>query len=412
MVHYPSKGESLWLHTVKATHYQPLGHDLSIDVAIIGAGITGLTTAYLLKQRGVKVAVFEKYHIGDSVSGHTTAKVTSQHGQIYSQFIQKFSQEDARIYGEANQAAIEKIEEIIRTEGIDCDWRREDNYVFTERAEEIESLTQEALDAASLGLPADFQTSTPLPIDIQGAVRFRNQATFHILKYLQGLARAVHGDGCYVFEATKASLVNDGVPCTFHTTGGNVTASKIVLATNVPSPLKDHAAYGLLEYPTRSYLVAGRIASGQYVPGMYINTGIPTRSILPTVIGGEHWLLVGGEGHFAGMSGTAKKRYQALVRYAKEEFGLHNIEYRWSTWDYVSYDGMPLIGKLYPFSKNTYTATGFRKWGMTNGTVAAMILTDLLTEKENSWVHTFRSTRLSALMSLPQGITRGMGFHK
>lgn len=411
MVHYPSKGESVWNHTVERVDYEPLSEDFSIDVAIIGAGIAGLTTAYLLKQQGVKVAVFEKYHIGDSISGYTTAKVASQHGLAYTELIDKFGLQDARIYGRANQAAIDVIDAIITDEKIDCDWRREDSYVFTDKPEEVPKLEEEAANAAKLGLPADFVTEMPLGVPIEGAVRFKNQGTFHIVKYLEGLAQAVHGDGCYVFERTKASQVKDGKDgCTFHTPGGRVHAGKVVLATNIPSPIKDHLAYTLFVYPSRSYLIAGR--TKRKIPGMYINTGNPTRSVLQTTLGGEEWLLVGGEGHMVGMSGPADDHYEALADYAKKNLGLEEVEYKWSTWDYIAYDHMPLVGKLFPFSKNLYTATGFRKWGMTNGTVAAVILADELTGKKNPWADTFRSTRLSAVTSLPKGLWQGLGFRK
>jgi len=144
---------------------------------------------------------------------------------------------------------------------------------------------------------------------------------------------------------------------------------------------------------------------------MYINTGKPTHSILPATFDGTDWLLVGGYGHFVGMSGPAGRRYAKLEGLAKE-LGVEKVAYKWSTWDYVSYDGLPVIGKLYKNSRHLYAATGFRKWGMTNATVAALILTDLITEGAHPWAELFHPGRPSLLVSLPKGLIKGIGFKK
>lgn len=413
MAYYPSKGTSLWNETtgVSKHQYPRLEKDFSIDVAIIGGGIAGLTLAYLLKKAGKKVVVFEKHTIGEGVTGFTTAKVTSQHGLVYSELFKNFDEKTARLYGEANQQAIETIETIIKNERIECGWRREDNFVYTQKVDEVEKLKQEAALAKKLGLPASFTKKTSLPFSVEGAVRFKNQGVFHVLRYLQGLAAAVDGEGSYVFENTKAFSFKDGSPATFLIKGGKVTAVDVVFATNAPAAVKDHIYYGLLAYPTRSYIIAGKVTQPTIEKGMYINTGRSTHSILPTEIDGQPWMLVGGYGHFVGMSTSQARRYKKLEEVAAI-LGLKDIKYRWSTWDFTSYDGLPLIGKLYSNSKHFYTATGFRKWGMTNGTVAALVLTDLITGRHNPWADMLRPDRGSAIKAMPKGLIKGIGFKK
>lgn len=408
MAEFPSKGASLWLETTPRTEYPALVKDTETDVAIIGGGIAGLTAAYLLAQSGKRVMVCERQQIGSAVTGFTTGKVTSQHGLIYSRLLKKFGEHTTRAYGEANEAAITQIETIIHQEGIDCDWRREDNFVFTQSKEKRAILQDEANKAAALGLPAYFTEKLPLPFEVKGAVGFHNQATLHVGKYLQGLVRGITKKGGKVYEKTQAiAFRTKGHTVSFRANGHRVIAHDVIIATNVPNPVVMHGAYALYVHPSRSYIVAGK--STIKLQGMYINADSPTRSILPAVIDGENWLLLGGEGHMVGLSGPAKGHYDKLSRYAHAHFGVEETPYQWSTWDYIVYDdGPPLVGPAYPWSSWIFTATGFRKWGLTNATVAAMILTDTIIGRVNPWAHAFRSNRLSAIASMPWALLRGV----
>jgi len=400
----PDIETSYWIQTTGVTDYSALQENIQVDVVVIGAGIAGLSAAYFLKQAGLRVAVLESGRIGGKVTGRTTGKVTSQHNLCYADLEQRFGTETARLYGEANQTAIKEMEGIIKKEHIDCNWQRDDTYVFTEKQDELARFKNEVLVARRLGLPATFETKTALPFAVRGAVRFANQAKFHVGKYLLGLAKAVHGDGSYVFENTKAGPPHDSNPCRILTPGGTVTAQDVIIATNVPFPLTAHGYYGAYEYPLKSYVVAAKIKDKDIFSGMYITPSSGSiRSILPIKSGNESWLLIGGESHFPGF-GLSRTRHQRLADYASEKFGISSIDYRWSTWDYLSNDDVPLIGKLYPWSKHIFVATGFMKWGLTTGTVAGMILRDLIQEQSNPWAKLYDSTRSSPVTSLPRAM--------
>ncbi len=370
-------------------------------MAIVGAGITGLTAAYLLKQSGYNVAVLEKSTVGGGTTGRTTGKVTSQHNLIYDDLQKRLGTETARIYGEANQAAVEQVSTIIQKEKINCDWRRDDNYVYTDNLDKLEQFRQEAETAASLGLPATYETGIPLPLNVKAAVKFTNQAKLNSVAYLLGLARAVNGNGSYVFENSNVTGIRDGNTGRIRTKKAVITAKHIIVATNVPTlPLLARGGYCSLEYPTESYIVAGRLK--KELSGMYISPDKHNYSILPIEAGGEHVLLIGGESHISGLRVSKNAKYQRLADYAEKHFGITAITHRWSDRDYLAYDGVPLIGKLYPWSKHLYVATAFRKWGLSNGTVAAMILNDLISGTENKWASTFNSNRLKPIASIPR----------
>ncbi len=403
MINLPQEGLSYWRSAYMTSLYPHLSGEVEVDVIIIGAGITGLTSAYLLKKAGFKVAVVDKRTVGSGTTGRTTGKVTSQHGLVYENLCNRFGIETARIYGEANQSAVELVDSIIKKEKIECGWRREDNYVFTANLSKVEQFKREADFAKKVGLPASFETVLPLPFEVAGAVKFSNQGKIHSQKYLLGLASAINGNGSFIFENSPVTGIRDGNPGRVKTKDGILIAKNIIVATNVPTlPLIARGAYCLKEYPTESYIVAVHYAGD--LSGMYISPDQNHYSILPAEHGGQPLLLVGGGGHLSGLRFGKERRYNKLIKYAEQYFDANKVKYRWSDRDYLAYDDIPLVGRLYPWSKHLYVGTAFKKWGLSNGTVAGMILSDLVVGRENSWAKVFDSTRLRPTAYFPRAV--------
>jgi glycine/D-amino acid oxidase-like deaminating enzyme len=398
-IQLPLKENSLWYDPSPQPLYPQLTADLETDVAILGGGISGLTVAYLLKQSGVKVVVVEKDILAAGSTGKTTGKVTSQHNLIYQALRSRLGAHTATIYAEANQGAIPRLKGIIAKENISCDWQDDDNYVYTTQSDQVTKFKQETEAAKACGLPATFETTTPLPFEIKAAVRFTGQGKFNARRYVLGLAKAVEGHGSHIFEGTRAVGIHDGNPGVVRTPKGTIKARHIVVATKIPTfPLAARLSYGLLEYPQFSYLVAGK----PQIPfaGMYISPDPGQYSILPFTTEGQQYVLVGGENHIPGTRFNFKARHQRLADDAYKHFGVPAIDHRWKAWDYLGYDGMPIAGKLYPWSQHLYTATGYMKWGLTNHLVCAMVLHDLILGKPNNWIKTFSPHRGSLIRSI------------
>ena len=388
------KAVSLWVDTAPKTSYPAIAGDVEADVAIVGGGIAGLTCALMLKRAGVRVVVLEAAKVGTGVTGHTTGKVTSLQGLIYSELSKSLGRTGAQAYGEANQAAIEQVAALVESESIDCDFRRVANFTYAESEAELEEVTREAALAQELGLPGVYDEGPPLPFPVRGAVRFDDQAQLHAAKYLVGLARAVDGDGSHVFEESRVTDVADGKQCRVSTDSGTVTADAVVVATNFP--ILDRGLFFARCHPHRSYLIAVALED-DLLEGTFISAGEPLRSLMPHRDTDRELLLVGGEGHRASDRVDVSERYQRLEAWARERFPVVSLDYRWSTQDAIPIDGVPYVGRMSPFSKNVYVATGFRKWGLSNGTVAATILADLILEKPNPWTPVFNSNRLRPL---------------
>ncbi|MER3490873.1 MAG: FAD-dependent oxidoreductase [Mastigocladus sp. ERB_26_2] len=412
MSQLPGKAISYWVaSSISMSNFPSLTHDISVDVAIVGGGIVGITAGMLLKRAGKTVAILDSQQIATGVSGHTTAKITSLHQLIYAQLIKEIGEKKTQIYADSNQAAIERVARFVEEENINCDFSRRSAYTFAETAENLDDIKKEVEAAVNLGLPASFVTETSLPFSIAGAIKFDNQAQFHARKYLLHLAKLIDGNGSYIFENTRVENVEEGTPCQVVTATRTVKAQNVILSTNLP--ILNQGLFFAKTYPKRSYIIAARIDPARAPEGMYIGTGSDYHSIRTTPApDGGLLLLVGGGGHKVGTVTETKERYQKLEAYARSRFRVDQFEYRWSTQDMVSFDQLPYIGKLTPFSKNVYVATGFSLWGMSKGTLAGMLLSDLILGRENNWLKLYDSTRTTPFLtteSLKNNLE--VGFH-
>lgn len=385
----PGNNKSLWIATTANTDFPRLEGDIIVDVAIIGGGLVGLTAASILTDAGKAVAVIDIHKIAKRVTGHTTAKVTSLHGYIYQELKERFSEDEIKVYADMNQAAIDKIEGIVRNKKIDCDFKRTSAYTYTEIAENLRFVEAEVEIATRLGLPVSFTSSPDVPFTVKGAVRFESQAQFHPRKYLLGLAQGLNEGGSFVFENTRAFDIEEGEPNVVITDTGRVRATDVILATQFPvydkgqffKKLSPHYAYAL------GVFLNSRVPEGMY----YTEDGFH-HSFRNQPAEGGTLLIVGGGNHRTGYGGDILSNYREIEKYASEHFDIKSLEYFWSTEDYDTLDGLPYIGKS-PGSERIYLATGFGGWGMTNGTASAQIITDMILDRSQPWFELFNPAR-------------------
>jgi glycine/D-amino acid oxidase-like deaminating enzyme/nitrite reductase/ring-hydroxylating ferredoxin subunit len=391
---------SVWIDTAAAQRSFPaLEEDACADVAVLGGGIVGITTAVLLAEAGASVVLLEAGRLGHGVTGHTTAKVSSQHGMIYARLRSRFGIEAARTYGEVNEAALDWIAARVERDGIDCDLRRRPSYAYVTDPSARSDAEDEAQAAAEAGLPAGLVEDTPLPYAVEAAVRFDHQAEFHAGRYLLGLVEALAGQRCRIHERTRAVTVDTGEDCVVRTPGGCVVADQVVVATHYP--FLDRSLAFARVHPQRSYAILCAIA-GTPPEGMFISACSPTRSIRGVPLDGDELLLVGGESHRTGTGGDTERRYRRLEAFAREHWDVEAVTYRWSAQDNTTLDGLPYVGRMTPRVDRVLMATGFAKWGITGGTAAARLLCDQLLGRENEAAGLFDPNRLTLRASVPR----------
>ncbi|MBW7571746.1 FAD-dependent oxidoreductase [Caproiciproducens faecalis] len=379
--------KSIWSETCTFPKRDPLKNDIVVDTAVIGAGMAGLLTAYLLQEEGQKVVVLEAAETASGVTKNTTAKITSQHDLIYDSMIQDFGEEAAGQYAAANQKAVEKFRTIITESKIDCDFESKPSFVYSlDREEELKA---EAQAAEKLGIPAEFTTETDLPFPVLAAVKFSNQAQFHPLKFLNSIS-----SGLTIFENTRALIVRGD---SIITNRGRVTADHIVVATHFPI-VNVPGWYFARMHQERSYVIALKNA-GQ-LKGMYIDAdpdGYSFRSY-------GDYIFLGGAGHRTGKH-PESGCYEKLRKAAKQYFPESEEVCHWSAQDCMTWDNLPYIGQYASSTPNLYVATGFKKWGMSTSMAAAMILTDTICGRENEEAEVFSPQRFHAAASAKNMMT-------
>ena len=381
---------------------EPVNQDLQTDIIVIGAGIGGLSTAYALLQSGKKVIVVEDGFIGSGESGRTTAHITPVYDDRYSYIEKKFGKEKAALLAESQQAALAWIEELIHRENIDCDFKTVDGYLFLHPSDKEDSLSQEYDAARHAGLDVQEVDKIPSIANVGGGLKFPRNAQFHIMKYLYGLARAIEQKGGKIFTGSRAESIKDGQ---VRVNGHTLKASHIVVATN--TPFNDLVTMHTKQHPYRSYVIGAEIGRDKISPALWWDTGDqdstwitqPYHYVRTADLDELHYLLiVGGEDHKTGQPDkegiTEEERFVRLEEWARQHFpAMSTVKYKWSGQVMEPVDGIAFIGKN-PGDDNVYIITGDSGNGMTNATLGALIIPDLVNGKENKWSSLYDPARL------------------
>lgn len=388
---------SLWLsEDLDNKKFENLNKDILTDVCIIGAGIFGLTCGYYLSKSGLKVTVVDKSDIARKTTGHTTAKITSQHSLIYTYLVSTYGEQFAKDYLFANQEAIENIKKIIDTESINCDFEWQSNFVYTIEKSEVNKIKKEVDCVNALGFPANFVTKAGLPFEIAGAIQFKNQAQFNPIKYVNSLSDCIIKNGGEVYTNTTVyDVQKDGDLFSTLAVGGTIKSKYVILASHYPF-INFPGMYFFKMYQSSSYVI-GVDTKKTLFNGMYITASDPVYSFRTAYYKGKKILLLGGLGHKTGSAITYEQSYQALENYAKQLYPNCEILFRWDTRDCITLDKIPYIGQFSNTIDNFYVGTGFNKWGMTSSNVAANIICDMILKKHNKYSYVFDSTRVNPI---------------
>jgi len=403
---------AVWTDTSKLPLESRLTEDIHTDVCIVGAGIAGMSTAYLLAREGKAVVVLDDGPIGGGMTARTTAHLTNALDDRYFEIERLHGKEGARLAAASHTAAITAIEAIVKREAIRCEFTRLDGYLFVPPGESTKVLNAELAAAHRAGL-TDIEKVARAPcdsFDTGPALRFPRQAQFHPLKYLSGLAKAIKTNGGRIYTQTHANSIAGGKKARIITRDGVVTAGSVVVATN--TPVNDLIAIHTKQASYQTYVIAARVPTGSVQRALYWDTLDPYHYIRIETVGGGatayDLLIVGGEDHKTGQADDGARRFAALERWTRRRFPMaESIDYRWSGEVMEPVDGIAFIGRNPLDAKNVYVATGDSGNGMTHGTIAGLLITDLILKRKNAWAPLYDPSRIT-LRALPAFIRENL----
>jgi glycine/D-amino acid oxidase-like deaminating enzyme/nitrite reductase/ring-hydroxylating ferredoxin subunit len=395
---------SFWIDSVPILKFEPLQQDLDVDVVIVGAGIAGLTVGYALAQSGREVVILEDGYIGSGETGRTTAHIVNALDDRYTEIEKYHGLKGAQIAAESHTAAIDFIENTVRKENIDCEFKRLDGYLFLHETDKLSTLQEELEATQRAGIQTSLVDKIPgIEFEKGPSLKFPDQAQFHPLKYIQGIARAIVDKGGKIYTQTHVQEVRkQRVIAAGHT----VKANHIVVATN--TPINDIVTMHTKQFPYRSYVIGAAIPKGFISPALWWDTGdqnskwvtMPYNYVrLQPYNDAYDLLLCGGADHKTGQAAeegvSEEDRFPILEAWARKRFpSMQDIIYRWSGQVMEPLDSLAFIGRN-PGDDDIYIATGDSGNGMTHGTIAGMLIPDLIEGKKNPWEKLYSPSRIT-----------------
>jgi glycine/D-amino acid oxidase-like deaminating enzyme/nitrite reductase/ring-hydroxylating ferredoxin subunit len=404
----PNYTNSVWSEMTPPSPYVKLGGNISVDVAVIGGGITGVTAARLLKRAGRSVALVDARRLGKGETSKTTAHLTQVLDTRMHTLISRFGVDGADLAIQGQRLALARIQSFVDSLKIDCQFERVDGYLYAETVDGIKTIEAEEEAARRLGLTATLTNEVPLPFPVLRGLHFPEQAQLHPRAYLMALEEGIDGGGSHVFEQTDVLDVEEGEPCRVITDSGVITARDVIVAAHVPISTKLAVHTKLAAY--RTYVV-GIAMPLPHPIGLFWDTADPYHYIRSADIDGTSYLVVGGEDHKVGVSDDTTLPFKRLEEYVASHFAraVAPTDFRWSGQIIEPADGLPYVGRT-SSSGHVYIATGYSGNGITNGTLAALILTDQIQRIPNRWSELFDVNRFKPFASAKAFISENVDF--